>query len=65
MQAIWDAWAPHLSTNVHVKEFFCGVLAGYPLSPEERELAATHLRDRVANHVSEETLRAYTKGNIE
>ncbi len=36
-----------------------------PLSQEERELAATHLRDRVANHISEETLRAYTKGDIE
>ena len=50
---------------MHVKDFFCGVLAGCPLSQEERELAATHLRDRVANHISEETLRAYTKGDIE
>ncbi len=65
VQAIWDAWAPHLGTNVHVKDFFCGVLAGCPRSQEERELAATHLRDRVADHISEETLRAYTKGDNE
>ena len=28
--AIWDAWAPHLGTNGHVKDFFCEVLTGSP-----------------------------------
>jgi hypothetical protein len=65
VQAIWDARAPHLGTHVHVKDFFCGVLACPPLSLEERELAVTHLHERVSNHISEATLRAYTKGDIE
>ncbi len=56
---------PHLGTNGHVKDLFCGVLTGSPQSVEERELAVTHLNDRVSRHISEATLRAYTKGDIE
>ena len=57
--------APRLGTNGHAKDFFCGVLVGSPRSVEERELAITHLHDRVSHHISEATLRAYKKGDIE
>ena len=31
---------------------------------EERELAVTHLHDRVSNHIGKAILRAYTKKDI-
>ncbi len=53
---------PHLGTSIYVEIFFCSFLAK---SPRSQELMLTHLRNRVADVISEETLRAYTKGDIE